>query len=68
MNIHIKFLQNPNDMAGDKSRDVYPCFHNGPLWVCRREQILFLLEKNNFISWSPGRFRNKFLGKNRLLK
>ena len=36
--LHIKFLQNPNDMAGDKSRDVHPCFHNGPLWICRREK------------------------------
>ena len=22
-------------MAGNKSRDMHPCFHNGPLWVCR---------------------------------
>ena len=32
-----KLLHNPNDMAGDKSRDIYPCFHNGPLWVCKKE-------------------------------
>ena len=25
-------------MAGDKSRDIHPCFHNGPLWVCKREK------------------------------
>ena len=25
-------------MAGDKSRDIYPCFHNGPLWVCGKEK------------------------------
>ena len=27
-----------NDMAGDKSRDIHPCFHNGPLWICRKEK------------------------------
>ena len=25
-------------MAGDKSRDIHPCFHNGPLWVGRKKK------------------------------
>ena len=32
-------------MAGDKSRDIHPCFHNGPLLVCKRQKNLFLKKK-----------------------
>ena len=26
-------------MAGDKSRDMHPCFHNGPHWVGKTKVI-----------------------------
>ena len=44
------YYKTQNDMAGDKSRDIYPCFHNGPLWVCRNKykKSLFLIERSKY--------------------
>ena len=43
------YYKTQNDMAGDKSRDIYPCFHNGPLWVCinKYKNLCFLLNEVN---------------------